>query len=105
MIDQVLNRLMARMGRIGSDPRGSDEVRLPESLLASTVVRLMVVSVAWTLLYSVFGEVMAASIPFAYIVISAISILIYRRTHQYRLFAFSQLLLTLLIPFLLTVIL
>ncbi len=56
----------------------------------------------WVLLYAGFGEPLAASIPLGYIVLSIASIALFARHKRYRLFRTSQLALSLVLPFLLS---
>ncbi|MDH3605740.1 MAG: adenylate/guanylate cyclase domain-containing protein [Acidimicrobiia bacterium] len=60
-------------------------------------------AVLWGSLYLALGEPLAASIPLSYSALSAISIGLFARHTRYRLFRSSQLALTLILPFLLSV--
>ena len=55
----------------------------------------------WGGIYYYFNEPIAASIPFAYGVISIVNLLIFSQVKKYKFFRFSQLTFSLLLPFLL----
>ena len=56
--------------------------------------------IGWGLIYIFFSEPLAASIPFAYSGLSFVSITSFALTGQYRYFRFTQMCLSLLLPFL-----
>jgi guanylate cyclase len=96
-----IERVLPRVARIGSDPDDEDDVRLQKSLLVICAFPFMVAGWAWGLMYFLFREPLAGSIPFSYGIFSLLSILYFARTRRYDFFRFSQLLLILLLPFLL----
>jgi len=98
-----IQRTIAVVARIGSDPNDEDNIRLQKSLLVICSFPFMVAGWAWGLMYFFFQELLAGSIPFSYGIFSLLSILYFARTRQYAFFRFSQLLLILLLPFLLMV--
>jgi adenylate cyclase len=102
MTQNWLERAMSIFGQFGSDPQDSQDVRLQKALLLSVVFRIILISAVWLAIYVAFAERIAAAILMVYIVISVVSSMIFRQTHQYNLFRFSQLLFILLVPFLLT---
>ena len=103
-MDQVSERnLFVNLGRLGAEPEDSDDVRLQKTLLLASSLMLGVLAIIWGLIYLYFGEPLAAAIPLLYSALSAISIAIYITSHRYQLFRFSQILLTLLLPFLLMI--
>ncbi len=55
----------------------------------------------WGIAYLFFGEPIGASIPLGYAVVSTVSLLVFKRIRNYRVFRVSQLALILLLPFLL----
>jgi adenylate cyclase len=105
MVQDLFDRLMSNFERLGSDPLDSDEVRLQKVVFLSVVLRVMLVSTVWVAIYLAYAEFLSATILITFIVISVISVLIFKRTHHYHLFRFTQFLFILLIPFLLTLIL
>jgi adenylate cyclase len=63
----------------------------------------MLAGAAWGVMYILFREPLAGSIPLSYSFISLLSILNFAWTRQYNFFRFSQLTLILLLPFILMV--
>jgi len=91
--------MLALTGRIGSDPNDIDEVRLQKALLVGGSVMFIFAGALWGILYIIFGQPFAGSIPLGYAVVSLFSIIIFAFTHRYRFFRYSQLVLILLLPF------
>jgi guanylate cyclase len=99
MIQELVQRVLSSISRIGSDPNDNDDIRLQKSLLVICAFPFMVAGVAWGLMYVFFSEPLAGAIPLSYSIISMLSIINFGRTRQYRIFRFSQLTLILLLPF------
>jgi guanylate cyclase len=89
--------------RIGSQPGDSEEVQLQKSLLVISTTLIGIAGFLWGLIYLYFDEPIAASIPLVYSFLSFLGLAIFAFYRQYQFFRFSQLLLTLLLPFLLLV--
>ena len=60
-------------------------------------------AIVWGFTYVAFGEYLAGAIPLSYSVLSFLSIISFARTRRYQFFRFSQLLLSLLLPFFLMI--
>lgn len=88
---------------IGASPSDSDDTRLQKTLLVLSSLMMASLAVAWGSIYAVFGEYLAGAIPLSYALLSFLSIIAFARTGSYRSFRFSQLLLSLLLPFFLMV--
>lgn len=101
MFQEIFQRALLSISRIGSDPNDDDNIRLQKSLLVVCAFPFMAAGAAWGLIYVVSSEPLAGAIPLSYSFISLLSILHFGRTRQYRVFRFSQLTLILLLPFLL----
>ncbi len=93
----VLRRLLA----IGRDPADSEEARLRKSVLVLSSVLMAGMASAWVLTYAILGLWESAAIPFAYQLASAASIAVFARTRRFIVFRRSQLLMSLVFPFLL----
>ena len=93
-----LRRLFEWLISLGQLPSDSSETRLQKSLLCSSTILMATLAVFWGAIYGLGGELLSASIPWAYAVASAVSLLIFSQTNQYRVFAISQLSLSLLLP-------
>ncbi len=90
-----------RLRQVGSDPRDSDDVRLQKTLLATSALMIAPAGAVWGLIYLFLDEPGAASIPLGYAAISYAGLGTFAVTGRYKLFRLSQLLSTLLLPFLL----
>jgi adenylate cyclase len=102
------NVVLLNVGRavqqIGAEADDSDEARLQKTLLVASTLMMSIMGIlAWGPIYLFSGERLAGIIPISYGILSFISIAIYRLTYHYQLFRFSQLLMSLLLPFLLMV--
>jgi adenylate cyclase len=90
---------LRRLADIGTLPSDSEEVRLRKSVLILSSSLMATLSFMWVGTYAALGLWLSAAIPFAYQLASAASIYTFARTHRYRLFRTSQLLMSLLLPF------
>ncbi|MFC4271930.1 adenylate/guanylate cyclase domain-containing protein [Sneathiella chungangensis] len=84
-----------------SPPEPSENTDLSHRLLVLSALMMAIAAVFWGGLYAYFGEFRAAAIPWGYSVISFIFLLLFRHEHGFVLLRTSQLLLSLLLPFLL----
>jgi guanylate cyclase len=103
MIQRLFQRALPVVARIGVDTQDSDDVRLQKSLLALGSIMFIVAGVAWGIMYFLFGQPLAGSIPLSYGVVSFLSLILFHFTRRFNLYLFSQLLLILLLPFLLMI--
>src|SRR5689334_23350218 len=103
LIQNSVKRALASIAHIGSDPNDDDDLRLQKSLLVICAIPFIFAGVAWGVMYIFFNQPLAGTIPLSYGIVSLLSIVHFWRTHQYRFFRFSQLLLILLLPFLLMI--
>jgi guanylate cyclase len=92
-----------RIGRLGSDPADSDDVRRKKRYLVASAVLVLPAGLIWGLIYFAFGEPVAGAIPLGYSVFSAVSIAAFARTRSFGVFRALQLLFILLLPFLLQI--
>jgi adenylate cyclase len=91
------------VAHIGADPFDSDDARLQKSSLVLGSIMFILAGAVWGVLYFLFGEWLAGSIPLSYAVFSIFSVILFHLTRRYRVFVFSQLLLILFLPFLLMI--
>ncbi len=103
MIQKLIQRILPSIARIGSDPNDDDDIRLQKSLLVVCAIPFIMAGAAWGVMYVLFDEPLAGSIPLSYSLISSLSVVYFSRTREYRFFRFSQLTLILLLPFLLMI--
>ena len=90
-----------RLVAIGSTPEDDhDEALRKQTLILAASVITALASV-WVVSYALMGLYLSAAIPFTYQVASIVNLTIFARTKRYRLFRSSELVLSLLLPFLL----
>jgi adenylate cyclase len=99
VIQKLIQRTLPWMARIGVDPADSDEMRLQKSLLVLGSFMFIAAGTLWGILYFLFGQFVAGSIPLSYAIVSSFIVLVFHLTRRYRFFLFTQLLLILFLPF------
>lgn len=92
---------LQRLVAIGSLPSDSDETRLQKSVLVLSAVTMAGLASIWVVTYAALGLWGSAAIPFVYQAASAASLAGFARTRRLVLFRRSQLLMSLVFPFLL----
>jgi guanylate cyclase len=97
----VIQKTLSYVAQIGVNPEDPDDIRLQKTLLVVIALMVIPAAVLWGIIYLIFGEGLAASIPLSYAVISSLSIFVFSRTKRYQFYRFSQLFLIVLLPFLL----
>jgi len=100
-VDRRVNHFISFLSQIGIEREDSQDVRLQKNLLLVSAFMMSTLGYLWGGLYFMFDEPMAGSIPLTYAVLSYISIGYFVLTRRYKFFRFSQLALTLMLPFLL----
>jgi adenylate cyclase len=103
LLSRLIQRTLPIVAHIGADPFDSDDARLQKSSLVLGSIMFILAGAVWGVLYFLFGEWLAGSIPLSYAVISIFSVILFHLTRRYRVFVFSQLLLILFLPFLLMI--
>lgn len=92
---EAIRRLLA----LGADPRDDEDTRLRKLLLLVAALTVTPLSALWGLVYWLAGAPIAALIPWLYVAISAVSLVVFARGHSYRWFAVSQLAPYVTLPF------
>ena len=103
VVKPLIRRLFPFVARVGVGPDDSDEVRLRKASLVLGSLMFIVAGALWGILYWMFDQPLAGSIPLSYAIVSLLSVILFHFTRRYDLFLFSQLLLILLLPFLLMI--
>ena len=88
-----------RLAEIGALPSDSDELRVRKAVLVLSSALMAGLSVVWVVTYASLGLWLSALIPLAYQLASAVSIYTFARTRRYLLFRWSQLCMSLVLPF------
>lgn len=94
-------RLVARLGRIGSDPADSPEVGLQKRLVLALTLGPAPAGAIWGLIYYAAGAELASLIPGLYTPVALANTALFSFTRNLPLYRLSQLLLILLLPWLL----
>src|SRR5713101_6785346 len=94
-----MRRLLTELGSIGADPRDEAELKVRKRFLVLCSIFVLPPSVLWGLFYLANGEPLAAAIPLGYVVISAVSIVVFARRRKFRELRAVQLFLILALPF------
>jgi adenylate cyclase len=92
-----IGNAVARLARIGEDPRDDGDLRQKKSLLVLIVALILPVSVVWGILYIGFGS-WAGITAFLYFAVSLGSLVVFARTGSFRLLLVTQLLDIILSP-------
>ncbi len=95
-----MKALVAWIGRIGLDASDSDETALRKRLAVVLCAGTLPLTLLWSLIYLAAGAPFAAAIPGFYTLVTPINTAIFARTRNLRSYRFSQLLLILLLPWL-----
>lgn len=91
------------LSQIGFEPEDTHDVRLQKNLLLYSALMYSTAGIVWSALYFSLGEKLAGAIPLTYSLLSSTSIIHFNRTKRYHWFRFSQLALSLLLPFILMI--
>lgn len=98
---QRLPGWLKRLVTIGTLPSDPPTLRARKAVLVLSATLMATLSLLWVVTYAALGLWVSAAIPFAYQLASGVSIYTFARTRRYVLFRGSQLLMSLLLPFLL----
>jgi class 3 adenylate cyclase len=94
-----MRRLLIRLLQLGADPADDEDLRLRKVLLLAAVLMVLPAAGLWGAIYWVFGEPVAAAIPWTYLVIAAISVTWFAVTRNYPVFAATQFVTYIILPF------
>src|SRR3954451_12029585 len=90
-----------RLLAIGAQPGDSPDLRARKAVLVLSAALMGSLAFVWVITYAALGLWVSAAIPFAYQLATAASLVAFARTGAYALLRTSQLLMSLLLPFLL----
>jgi len=97
-----MKALVTRLGRIGIDTSDSDETALRKRVAVVLCAGTLPLTLLWSAIYLAVGAPVAAAIPGFYTAFTPINTAIFARTRNFRFYRFTQLLLILLLPWLVT---
>jgi guanylate cyclase len=84
-IRSVGDRLLARLARIGADPRDDDDTRASKALLVLISVLILPVAFLWAALYLAFGSPVGW-VPLGYFAVLLAAIVVFSRTRDFATF-------------------
>ena len=97
-----MKALVTLLGRIGIDTSDSDEMALRKRVAVVLCAGTLPLTLLWSAIYLAVGAPVAAAIPGFYTAFTPINTAIFARTRNFRFYRFTQLLLILLLPWLVT---
>jgi adenylate cyclase len=97
-----MKALITLIGRIGLDTSDSDDTALRKRLAVILCAGTLPLTLLWSAIYLAVGAPIAAAIPGFYTAFTPINTAIFARTRNFGFYRFSQLLLILLLPWLVT---
>lgn len=95
----ALRSLVLRLGALGDVPSDDDEARLRKRILIFAGIGMSGGGLLWGSLSVMFGLLPQSSVPFGYIVITAVNLLLLSRTRNFGVARMVQLSASLLLPF------
>jgi serine phosphatase RsbU (regulator of sigma subunit) len=100
-LKKLFNSWLERLSQAGSRPTDNDALRLRKAVLIFLALTCTIAGMVWGFGYLLLGLPVSGSIPLSYSLISAVSLIYFFGTRQYKFFCRSQLALILILPFLL----
>jgi adenylate cyclase len=97
-----MKALITLVGRIAPDPSDSDETALRKRIAIILCAGTLPLTLVWSAIYLAIGAPIAAAIPGFYTAFTPINTAIFAYTRNFRFYRFTQLLLILLLPWLVT---
>ena len=98
-----MNTILLKILNTGSQPQDNEEVKLQKTLLVAFAGTMSAMGIFWGCLYFYFNEPVAGGIPISYSIISCLTFVIFRKNKSCNFFRFSQLSLSLALPFFLMI--
>ena len=96
-----MRQLLIRLLQIGAEPADDEDLRLRKLLSLTAALLILPASILWGAVYWVFGERLAATVPWTYCLVTLISLAIFALTRRYGLFAGVQFTCYVILPFVL----
>jgi adenylate cyclase len=95
-------KLVSLTACVGADPLESGDAALQRRLLVLMSVGVLPLTILWSVVYFAAGAPLAAAAPAIYSVATPINTVLFAWTRNFRLYRFTQLLMTLVLPWLVT---
>ncbi len=94
-------KILSKVEKMGVIDDEDEQVRLQKSVLVVTAMWIGRAAVIWGIIYYIYGEYLAGSIPISYSVLTLLSFQLLKSSKNFRFFSFTQISSLLLLPFLL----
>ena len=98
----VFAKLVALAGRVGADPLESSDAALQRLVMVLLAVGTLPMTILWSVIYLAAGAPLAAAAPAVYSVATPINTALFAWTRNLSLYRFIQLLMTLVLPWMVT---
>jgi adenylate cyclase len=95
-------KLVALAARVGADPLESGDAALQRLVMVLLAVGTLPMTILWSVIYFAAGAPLAAAAPAVYSVATPINTALFAWTRNLRLYRFIQLLMTLVLPWMVT---
>ena len=95
-------KLVALAARVGADPLESGDAALQRLVMVLLAVGTLPLTILWSVVYLAAGAPLAAAAPAVYSLVTPINTALFAWTRNFRLYRFIQLLMTLVLPWLVT---
>ncbi len=96
-------KLVALAARVGADPLESSDAALQRLVMVLLAVGTLPATILWSVVYLAAGAPLAAAAPVVYSVVTPVNTVLFAWTRRFRLYRFIQLLMTLVLPSLVTI--
>ena len=100
---RIAARLMTEAGRVGAEPTESGDATLQRRLLVIMSVGTLPLTALWSTIYFAAGAPLAAVAPAVYSVVTPLNTVLLYRTRNFGVYRFVQLLMTLVLPWMVTI--
>ena len=98
---KTLNVFISFFDGVGVKDSDSDFEKLQKAILTANAFLVASLAIFWSATYFLIGLTLSGIIPFSYAIISYISIILFKMSKKFTFFKNSQLIMTLLLPYLL----
>lgn len=103
MLQSLLSRVEQFAERLSRSQSDTPELRLQKIIMLAAAVMMSMGGIVWGTICLTFSEPWASTFTFGYTVITAINIVTFRLSGRFKAFRFTQILISLLLPFLVMV--
>ena len=103
LLQNALTRIEQSAERLSRSQDDPQELRLQKNILVAAAVMMSMGGIIWGVICAAFSEPWASIAPFGYATITLVNIIAFRLFNHFRVFRFTQILNSLLLPFILMI--